>query len=84
MEEVDKLVNEKVNEYLQNNLGQLLQATKEIKRPSYGAGPSPPYQGETSEVEVFMVISPPLTEDQLQTYETWKTKSKGKALVLLI
>ena len=60
MKEVEKLVNERVNEYIQNNLGQLLQATKEIERTSYRAVPPPPHQGETSEEEVVVVDVLPL------------------------
>ena len=42
MEEFDKLVNKKVNEYIQNNMGQVLQAVKETERPSYRAMPPSP------------------------------------------
>ena len=82
MEEVDKLVNERVNEYIQNNLGQLLQDAKETERPSYKAMPPPPHQGETNKEEDVVVDGPPLTEDQIKAYEAWKTQSKGKALVV--
>ena len=49
MEEVDKLVNERVNEYIHNNQGQLLQAANETERPTYRAVPPPPHQGEVTE-----------------------------------
>ena len=82
MEEVDKLVNERVNEYIQNNLGQLLQAAKEIERPSYRAVPPPPHQGLVTEEEVIVVDGPPLIEDQIKAYKAWKTWSKGKASIV--
>ena len=52
-----------MNEYIKNNLGQLLQAAKEIKRPSYRAVPPPPNHGEFTEEEVVIVDSAPWTED---------------------
>ena len=69
MEEVDKLVNERVNEYIQNYLGQLLQAAKETKRPSYRVVPPPPHQGEVTKMEVIMVDGPPLIKDHIKAYE---------------
>ena len=69
MEEVDKLVNEKVNEYIQNNLGQLLQAIKETERPSYRALPPRSHQGEVTEEDVVVVDGPLLTEDHIKRYE---------------
>ena len=82
MEEVNKLVNERVNEYIQNNLGQLLQVAKEIERPSYRAVPPLPHQGEVTKEEVIMVDGSPLTEVQIKAYEAWKTQSKGKGPVM--
>ena len=82
MEEVDKLVNERVNEYIQNNQGQLLQAAKEIERPSYMGAPPLPYQGDVIKEEVVVVDGLPLTKDQIKAYEAWQTQFKGKAPVV--
>ena len=44
--------------------------------------PPLPYQGEATEEEVVIVNGPPLTEDQIRAYETWKIQSKGKAPIV--
>ena len=70
MEEVDKLVNERVNEYIHNNLGQLLQAGKEIEKPTYRPVPPPPQQGQAREEKVIIVDGPLLIEDHIKAYDT--------------
>ena len=75
MDDVDMLVNERIIEYIQNNLGQLLQAVKETGnqtlRPSYRVVP-PPTQREMNpndEEDVVVDDGPPLIEDKVKAYE---------------